>query len=125
MSTEETDITQGLRKIAYLRKERTIVLCSSMLAMFGMFFLLQPTLVETTSNPLIGVVVTIVGAAIIFNTFRLTLAKCPRCHSSFNGYAYLLGIRRGNALECINCGLSLSELQDFKPTYKSGGQDQW
>jgi hypothetical protein len=125
MSTEETDITRGLKKIAYLRKERTIILCLSMAAMFGMFFLIQPTFDETTENPLIGLVVSVVGAAIIFNTIRFVLTKCPRCRSSFNGYSYLVGIRRGNALDCTSCGLSLRELQEFKPTYKSGGQDQW
>ena len=125
MSTEEPDILQGLRKIAFLRKERTIILSSSILAMLGIFFSLQPTCQETTDSHLVGAVVTIVGAAIILSTIRFALAKCPRCHSSFNGYAYLLGVRRGNALECTSCSLSLTELPEFKPKYKSGGQDQW
>lgn len=125
MTTEESDIKLGLKRIAYLRRERTIILCTSVLALFGVFFLLQPGIEETAISQLIGLVVSVVGLAVIFNTFRFALIKCPKCHGSFNGHAYLLGVRRGDALRCTHCELSLSELPAFKPTYKSGGQEQW
>tara|TARA_R110002072_G_scaffold277623_1_gene439356 strand:+ start:1054 stop:1431 length:378 start_codon:yes stop_codon:yes gene_type:complete len=125
MSTEETKIVQGLKRIAYLRKERMIVFTLSILSMFGTFFLMQPVSGDNEISPVVAALVTIVGAGIFFNTIRFAIAKCPRCGKSFNGYTYLLGIRRGNALECTNCQLSLTALPEFKPTYKQGGADQW
>lgn len=125
MSTQESGIKQGLRRVTYLRKERAMIVFGSLAAMLGTFFLLDPSLEEPRARQFIGVVVAIVGLAIIFNTVRFALVKCPRCRRSFNGYAYLVGIRRGSALECIHCGLSLSVLPEFKPRHKPGGQEQW
>lgn len=132
MSKLDADIIEGLKQVSYLRRERTAIIVTHILGAIFLFILLVfwpniPQLLLNTDTLLYILIVFILVmlSLSIFNAVRFIFVKCPSCHKRFNSSLYLVSIRKGNALECKNCKLSLSELPEYKIKHKKGGVDLW
>jgi hypothetical protein len=131
MSKLNSDILDGLKKVSYLRRERTTIIITHILGaifLITLFSLLQD-MPQSLLNPdtiiyALFIFIVVMLSLSIFNAVRFIFVKCPHCRMRFNSSLYLISIRKGSALECKNCKLSLSELPEYKLKYRKG-EDLW